>query len=294
MRPPAMVDSLVRWQASTVPARVLATVASTVPRSTVATSTGIGFRASHHAAAAPQGQHDGEDQAAAQPAAGGGDGHARVGGGCDARSLADPAAAGLDGAQDGPVRPGSRAQRGGAPAQRGLAIRWLARRGRPAARSGRGTHWPRAGTTHSARSPSRPSGRCRPPGRGCRARCRRRGRCATPPHVAVAPARQRGVGGLGELRLVAALADVVDDRLGHDLLAVEAAVVAHHLAEARQVAPGVQAPPANFRCPGRRSRSRRPARHRACSRCAPAGSRRPTCWWCAGDDNRGASVLTVL
>ena len=32
MRPPAMVDSLVRWQASTVPARVLATVASTRPR----------------------------------------------------------------------------------------------------------------------------------------------------------------------------------------------------------------------------------------------------------------------
>jgi hypothetical protein len=34
MRPPMMVDSLVRWQASTVPARVFTTVASTLPRST--------------------------------------------------------------------------------------------------------------------------------------------------------------------------------------------------------------------------------------------------------------------
>ena len=53
MRPPAMVDSLVRWQASTVPARVLATVASTLPRATMSVSTGTGFgRPSHHSAAA--------------------------------------------------------------------------------------------------------------------------------------------------------------------------------------------------------------------------------------------------
>ena len=46
MRPPRMVDSRVRWQASTVPARVLAIVASTVPRvtSTALTATGWGRR----------------------------------------------------------------------------------------------------------------------------------------------------------------------------------------------------------------------------------------------------------
>ena len=43
MRPPMMVDNLVRWQASTVPARVLASVASTLPVPTSLTTTGSGF-----------------------------------------------------------------------------------------------------------------------------------------------------------------------------------------------------------------------------------------------------------
>ena len=43
MRPPMIVDSLVRWQLSTVPARVLAIDDSTVPRWTSVTTTGIGF-----------------------------------------------------------------------------------------------------------------------------------------------------------------------------------------------------------------------------------------------------------
>jgi hypothetical protein len=53
MRPPAMVDRRVRWQASTVPARVLATVASTVPRATVVVSTGTGFGRPAHQASVP-------------------------------------------------------------------------------------------------------------------------------------------------------------------------------------------------------------------------------------------------
>ncbi len=53
MRPPAMVDSLVRWQASMVPARVLEMVASTVPRPTSVSTTAIGFgRPSHQTSAA--------------------------------------------------------------------------------------------------------------------------------------------------------------------------------------------------------------------------------------------------
>ena len=43
MRPPMMVDSLVRWQASTVPARVLTTVDSTLPRSTAFNTTVTGL-----------------------------------------------------------------------------------------------------------------------------------------------------------------------------------------------------------------------------------------------------------
>ena len=43
MRPPMMVDSLVRRQASTVPARVLARVASTTPVATSLSTTGIGL-----------------------------------------------------------------------------------------------------------------------------------------------------------------------------------------------------------------------------------------------------------
>ncbi len=53
MRPPEMVDSLVRWQASMVPARVLEMVASTVPRPISVSTTAIGFgRPSHQTAAA--------------------------------------------------------------------------------------------------------------------------------------------------------------------------------------------------------------------------------------------------
>ncbi len=53
MRPPMMVDSLVRWQLSTVPARVLAIDASTTPRPTSVTTTGIGLgRLNHHTATA--------------------------------------------------------------------------------------------------------------------------------------------------------------------------------------------------------------------------------------------------
>ena len=52
MRPPVIVASLVRWQASTSPARVLASVASTVPRATSCSTTGIGAgRLSHQPAA---------------------------------------------------------------------------------------------------------------------------------------------------------------------------------------------------------------------------------------------------
>ncbi len=57
-----------------------------------------------------------------------------------------------------------------------------------------------------------------------------------PPHVAVAPALQQRVAALDEGGLVAAAADVFDGGLGHDLPAFHAAVVAQHLAEAREVA----------------------------------------------------------
>jgi hypothetical protein len=51
--PPSAGESRARWHASTVPARVLATVADTGPRPTVATVTATGFaRVNHHAAPA--------------------------------------------------------------------------------------------------------------------------------------------------------------------------------------------------------------------------------------------------
>ena len=53
MRPPVIVDSLVRWQASTVPARVFDTVDSTMPRPTSVSTTATGLgRPSHQTAAA--------------------------------------------------------------------------------------------------------------------------------------------------------------------------------------------------------------------------------------------------
>ncbi|MFM2085904.1 MAG: hypothetical protein RLZZ237_773 [Pseudomonadota bacterium] len=57
-----------------------------------------------------------------------------------------------------------------------------------------------------------------------------------PPHVAVAPSLQQIVAALGEQLLVAATADIVDGRFRHDLPALVAAIVAQHLAQARQVA----------------------------------------------------------
>ena len=56
-----------------------------------------------------------------------------------------------------------------------------------------------------------------------------------PPHVAVGPARQQLVAGLGKGRRIAAPADIVHGGCGNDLLAVELAPVAQHLAKARQV-----------------------------------------------------------
>jgi len=52
MRPPAIVESFVRWQASTVPARVFETVDSTVPRSAAAVTTAIGWVRPNQAMAA--------------------------------------------------------------------------------------------------------------------------------------------------------------------------------------------------------------------------------------------------
>ena len=54
MRPPMMVDSLVRRQASTVPARVLASVDSTLPSATSVRTTGIGLVRVNQAAASPR------------------------------------------------------------------------------------------------------------------------------------------------------------------------------------------------------------------------------------------------
>ncbi|RSJ44587.1 hypothetical protein D8815_10665 [Streptococcus gordonii] len=63
-----------------------------------------------------------------------------------------------------------------------------------------------------------------------------------PPHVAIRIAGQRRVACLGKLGRIAAAANVVDHAFGQDLLAVEAAVVADHLAKAGQIAQrGVQA-----------------------------------------------------
>ena len=68
MRPPAIVDSFVRWQASTVPARVLATVDSTLPRAISATTTRHGLAAPEPGRGRDDGADDDErDQAAAQP-----------------------------------------------------------------------------------------------------------------------------------------------------------------------------------------------------------------------------------
>ena len=54
MRPPMMVDSLVRRQASTVPARVLASVASTLPVATSFNTTGMGLGRVNQAKARPR------------------------------------------------------------------------------------------------------------------------------------------------------------------------------------------------------------------------------------------------
>src|SRR6185503_14571797 len=62
-----------------------------------------------------------------------------------------------------------------------------------------------------------------------------------PPLVVVAPALQRRIVAEHERLAAAALANLLYDGFRHDLLAVEAAVEAHHLAEAREVAqPRVQ------------------------------------------------------
>ena len=53
MRPPMMGDNFVRWQASTVPARVLAMLASTLPLETSANWTGIGLGRDIHQAMPP-------------------------------------------------------------------------------------------------------------------------------------------------------------------------------------------------------------------------------------------------
>src|SRR6266852_2470556 len=57
-----------------------------------------------------------------------------------------------------------------------------------------------------------------------------------PPHVAIGPAGQRLVAGLGKFLLVAALFDVGDRFRRDNLLTVEATLVADHFTEAGEVA----------------------------------------------------------
>ena len=62
-----IVDSLVRWHASTVPARVLAIVDSTRPRPISVSTTGIGGERPSHQTASDDRNRE-HDERAAQPA----------------------------------------------------------------------------------------------------------------------------------------------------------------------------------------------------------------------------------
>ena len=107
MRPPMMVDILVRWQLSTVPARVLAIEASTMPRPTSVTTTGIGFGRLNHHTASRDGQHNGQRDGAAANQGRGFRSHCRGSereGGIQRSPAPHPGA----GARQGPAAPAAR------------------------------------------------------------------------------------------------------------------------------------------------------------------------------------------